>query len=70
MASVIAMLLLSGCVYYLMSEMENFTTLVSVPMMLLVFLTVLVLGIILSAVSAYWAVNRYIRMDRDDLYYV
>ena len=69
-ASVIAMLLLSGCVYYLMSEMENFTTLVSVPMMLLVFLTVLVLGIILSAVSAYWAVNRYIRMDRDDLYYV
>ena len=53
-----------------MAEMENFTTLVSVPMMLLVFLTVLVLGIILSAVSAYWAVNRYIRMDRDDLYYV
>lgn len=69
-ASVIAMLLLSGCVYYLMTEMENFTTLLSVPMMLLVFLTVLVLGIILSAVSAYWAVNRYIRMDRDDLYYV
>lgn len=69
-ASVIAMLLLSGCVYYLMTEMENFTTLLSVPMMLLVFLTVLVLGVILSAVSAYWAVNRYIRMDRDDLYYV
>lgn len=69
-ASVIAMLLLSGCVYYLMSEMESFTTLLSLPMMLLVFLTILVLGIVLSAVSAYWAVNRYIRMDRDDLYYV
>ena len=36
-ASVIAMLLLSGCIYYLMSEMENFTTLLSVPMMVLVF---------------------------------
>ena len=69
-ASVIAMLLLSGCLYYLMSEMENFTTLLSVPMMLLVFLSVLVLGIILTAVSAYWAVSRYIRMDRDDLYYI
>ena len=30
----------------------------------------LILGIILTAVSAYWAVNRYIRMDRDDLYYI
>ena len=69
-ASVIAMLLLSGCIYYLMSEMENFTTLLSVPMMVLVFLSVLILGIILTAVSAYWAVNRYIRMDRDDLYYI
>jgi len=53
-----------------MSEMENFTTLLSVPMMVLVFLSVLILGIILTAVSAYWAVNRYIRMDRDDLYYI
>ena len=52
------------------SEMENFTTLLSVPMMVLVFLSVLILGIILTAVSAYWAVNRYIRMDRDDLYYI
>ena len=69
-ASVIAMFLLSGCIYYLMSEMENFTTLLSVPMMVLVFLSVLILGIILTAVSAYWAVNRYIRMDRDDLYYI
>ena len=33
-------------------------------------LSVLILGIILTAVSAYWAVNRYIRMDRDDLYYI
>ena len=69
-ASVIAMLLLSGCIYYLMSEMENFTTLLSVPMMVLVFLSVLILGIILTAVSAYWAVNRYIRIERDDLYYI
>jgi len=50
--------------------MENFTTLLSVPMMVLVFLSVLILGIILTAVSAYWAVNRYIRMDTDDLYYI
>ena len=64
------MLLLSGCIYYLMSEMENFTTLLSVPMMVLVFLSVLILGIILTAVSAYWAVNRYIRIHRDDLYYI
>ncbi len=69
-ASVIAMLLLSGCVYYFMSEMENFTTLLTVPMMLSVFAAILVLGVLLTALSAYWAVNRFIRMDRDSLYYI
>ena len=37
---------------------------------LIVYGIVLLLGILLTAVSSFFAVNRYIGMKRDDLYYV
>lgn len=68
--SFIAMALLSGCVYYLLSEFDNLYTLIDIESLLRVFVIVLLLGVILTAVSAWLAVNRYIRMDRDNLYYI
>lgn len=69
-ASIIAMLLLSGCALYLVNEFENLSTLINVATLSQVFAVVLLLGIVLTAVSAYFAVNRYISMDREDLYYL
>ena len=69
-AAFIAILLLSGCIYYLTNEIDNFYTLVNVELLATVYIIVLLLGIVLTAVSAYFSVNRYIHMDRDDLYYV
>ena len=66
----IAMALLSGCAYYLLSEFDNLYTLIDTGSLLRVFAIVLLLGILLTAVSAWLAVNRYIRMDRDNLYYI
>lgn len=68
--ALIAMTLLFGCVYYLLTEFDNLYTLIDVNSLLWVFIIVLLLGIVLTAVSAWFAVNRYIRMDRDNLYYV
>ena len=62
--------MLTGCVYYLMLEIDNFYTLVSIQSLMMVYVIVLLLGITITAISSYFAVNRYIRMDRDDLYYV
>lgn len=69
-AAFIAILLLTGCVSYVVSEFDSFYTLITLPTLLGVYATVLVLGIVLTAISAFFAVNRYIRMKRDDLYYV
>ncbi|MCP9610520.1 cell division protein FtsX [Coprobacter tertius] len=69
-AAFIAMALLGGCIYYLMNEIDNFSTLVTMSSLLGVFAIVLLMGIVLTAISAYFAVNRYIRMGRDELYYI
>ena len=66
----IAMALLSGCVYYLLTEFDNLYTLIDISSLFWVFVIVLLLGVVLTAISARFAVNRYIRMDRDNLYYV
>ena len=66
----IAMALLSGCVYYLLTEFDNLYTLIDISSLFWVFVIVLLLGVVLTAISAWFAVNRSIRMDRDNLYYV
>ena len=62
----IAMALLSGCVYYLLTEFDNLYTLIDISSLFWVFVIVLLLGVVLTAISAWFAVNRYIRMDRDN----
>ena len=69
-AAIIAILLLTGCVSYIVSEFDSFYTLITLPTLLGVYAIVLVLGVLLTAISDFFAVNRYIRMKRDDLYYV
>ena len=60
----IAMALLSGCVYYLLTEFDNLYTLIDISSLFWVFVIVLLLGVVLTAISAWFAVNR------DNLYYV
>ncbi len=69
-ASVLAIGMLTGCIYYLSSAVDNFSILMSLNYLLSVYVIVFILGIFLTAVSAYFAVNKYIRMNQDDLYYV
>lgn len=69
-AAIIAIILLTCCMSYIVSEFDNFYTLINTRMMLIVYGIVLLLGILLTAISSFFAVNRYISMKRDDLYYV
>ena len=69
-AAVIAMILLSGFAYYLSSEFEIYALPLNFLTLLKIFGCVLGLGIVLTAISAYFAVNRYISMNRDELYYI
>ena len=48
----IAMALLSGCVYYLLTEFDNLYTLIDISSLFWVFVIVLLLGVVLTAFSA------------------
>ena len=52
----IAMALLSGCVYYLLTEFDNLYTLIDISSLFWVFVIVLLLGVVLTAISAWFAV--------------
>lgn len=69
-ASIIAIIMLTGCISYVVNEFDNFYTLITTSMLLSVYAIVFILGILLTAISSYFAVNRYISMKRDELYYV
>lgn len=69
-AAVLAIIMLTVCVSYIVNEFDNFYTLIDTPMLMAVYGIVLLLGILLTGISSFFAVNRYIGMKRDELYYV
>ncbi|MDR2118950.1 MAG: permease-like cell division protein FtsX [Tannerellaceae bacterium] len=69
-ASILAILMLMGALFYLQRELAGFVQMLDTGVLLLVFVSVFILGIALSVVATVWAVNRYLRMEVDELYYI
>jgi len=69
-AAIIAIGLLIWLLYYIFQEVHDFTALISWEQLLIVFGGVLILGVFISVIATYMAVNKYIRMNGDDLYYI
>lgn len=69
-ASLLAIGMLSGFLYYLQSELTGFIQILDMKTLLVVFVLVLILSILLSAVATIIAVNKYLRMNIDRLYYI
>ncbi|MFP4620329.1 MAG: cell division protein FtsX [Bacteroidales bacterium] len=67
--SVIAMALLAGVIYLLQDEFSNIISLQDVEIVTLLFGGVLLTGILISWISNYIAVNKYLKMNPDRLYY-
>ena len=70
MASILAILLLTGTLYYLQNELDGFVQLLDIQTLLMVDGAVLVLGLLLSTIATIIAVNKYLRMEVDQLYYI
>ena len=51
-------------------ELSGFIDLLNTDALLLVFAAVLILGIMLSLIATFFAVNKYLRMGVDKLYYI
>lgn len=69
-AAVLAILLLTGALYYLQHELDGFIQLLDMQSVLIVYGAVLVMGILLSVLATIFAVNKYLRMGVDKLYYI
>ena len=68
LAAIIACLLLGVAYYYGTQAISQLPQLVSYPMMGLVFAALLLLGIVICALAAMLATNKYIRLDYDSLF--
>ena len=69
-ASFLAILMLTGTLYYLQMEFAGFIQLLDIKTYALLCVGIVVLGLILSYFATCLAVNKYLRMDSDKLYYI
>lgn len=68
-SALIAILLLMGVVYLTQQEVPELVNLQDINMILTLFGIVVILGLIISWFSTFFAVRKYLRMRTDDLYY-
>ena len=69
-AALLAIMLLTGALYYLQNELDGFIQLLDMHTLLIVDGAILVLGLLLSTIATIIAVNKYLRMKVDQLYYI
>lgn len=70
LASILAIIMLLGTLSYLQHELDGFVQLIDMRSLLVVFGAVFLLGILLSVGATVLAVNKYLRMGVDKLYYI
>ncbi|KAA6301002.1 MAG: Cell division protein FtsX [Candidatus Ordinivivax streblomastigis] len=72
MMGIVAAILADGLLYwlitYLSDNVPNMSSLLEIEYLAIVFGTVLALGVLLSIAATYFAVNKYIHSDIDELY--
>lgn len=69
-AAILAILMLTGALYYLQNELDGFVQILDVNTLIIVYAAVLLLGILLSVIATVLAVNKYLRMGGDKMYYI
>ena len=69
-ASILAILMLTGALFYLQNELSGFIQLLDIKALIIAYVGIIIIGISLSIVATVFAVNKYLRMDVDKLYYI
>jgi len=69
-AGVLAILMLSGALYYIQQELVGLDQIINWEGLLIIYIMVLALGILLSVATACLAINRYLKMERGKMYYI
>jgi cell division transport system permease protein len=69
-AAILSLSFLSVALYYMQAEWEGFMEILNVRILVSVAVVILSLSILLSAVATFFAVNRYLRMNVDRMFYL
>ncbi|MDR0694787.1 MAG: ABC transporter permease [Prevotellaceae bacterium] len=67
-AGIIAVLLITGMVYILQSEFGELLGFIDARVVGMLFAAILLLGMLISWISTYFSVMRFLRINNDDLY--
>jgi cell division transport system permease protein len=68
-AAIIALLSLSAVIFFAQQELPGIVGFSDPEILTILFIGVIMLGIIFNWISTFFAVNKYLRMRSDDLYY-
>lgn len=68
-ASFIAIVMLSGLFYLVKKEFGDLVDIIDYQFIIIIFGVVIIFGILINLISTYFAVNKFLRLKADDLYY-
>lgn len=68
-ASVLAIVLLTLAIYSIQNELSAIISLNDLELLVMVYSLVILIGIIISQMSAFFALNKYLRLRSDELYF-
>ena len=68
MGAVLAIIMLAVFIFFANQELKDITSIVDGKIIAILFFMVVVFGIMITGVSTYFAVNRYIQIHTDELY--
>ncbi len=68
-ASLISIFLILGLIYFAQKEFQEIMKIQDFKILGALFLSIVIMGIVFNYFSTYFAVNKFLRMEEDDLYY-
>ncbi|NVO10083.1 MAG: cell division protein FtsX [Bacteroidales bacterium] len=68
-AALVSILLLLGLIYLVKREFGDLIDIVDPQLLIIIFGAVVAIGVLINLISTYFAVNKFLRLKVDDLYY-
>jgi len=67
-SALLSILMLLVLIVFLQSEVKEFVKYLDFELLGILFLSIILIGILLSVIATYFAVNKFLRIHKDDLY--
>lgn len=69
LGAMLAFVMLLTFIYFADKELNDISNIIDAKITVVLFFLVIIFGILITGISTYFAVNKYIRINKDELYY-